>query len=536
MIDIFIPRQLGSYFVIPQRILGIDINRRFVHAAQISCAGNRIIIEKLMEEPIETDQNVPYPERVASAIKRIIKRADKFDEIRTPLNSTGIVFKQLTFPFTDYEKIKMVVPYEIESSLPFALNDAIVDVIIISTDEQKKSATVLAAATQKSVVQETLSYFQLAGVDPQTITIDVFDIYGLYTMIPSLVSLTGSVVLLDVGQYMTRILLIIDGQLRLVRTVPKGVVTIARSMATTLNMQPAQALEELMRFGFEKHDGAEYYQSVITGSLDFWQTIQLTLQSFSSQIATGQIDHIILMGSGSEIAGMRQYASNFLKQQITLFDPHALLNNKAITIKQGQRIEQDAIHSLAAALPNPITGSVNFRQAEFASPRANIFAQQFITASLLTLMILAGLIGYTWWQLSSATKRVKGSAQEVVRTLQDLQLTEAFDLQRAESEAAEKVQREEELWFAFSRQTRFSFLKALQDLSTAIDREAIGLKLRKLVITPNSLQFEGEVKDFNALKVLERELRESNLFIIVPTMQELKINEKFFFKKNGTEQ
>lgn len=109
-------------------------------------------------------------------------------------------------------------------------------------------------------------------------------------------------------------------------------------------------------------------------------------------------------------------------------------------------------------------------------------------------------------------------------------------MQRAETEAAEKVQREEELWFAFSRQTRFSFLKALQEMSSAIDRDAIGLKLRKLVITPNALLFEGEVKDFNALKVLERELRESNLFIIVPTMQELKINEKFFFKKNGTEQ
>ncbi|MBI2775545.1 pilus assembly protein PilM [Candidatus Dependentiae bacterium] len=536
MIDIFIPRKIGSYFVLPQRILGVDINKRFVHAAQLSCAGNRIVIEKLMQEPIETDQSVDYPQRVASAIKRIIKRADRYDAIRTPLSSTGIVFKQLTLPFTDYEKIKMVVPYEIESSLPFSLADAIVDVIVIATDEEKKSSTVLVAATQKALVQETLSYFQLAGVEPQAVTVDVFDIYGLYMMMPSLSNLSGSVVLIDVGQYMTRIMLIIDRQLKLIRTVPKGVVTIARSMANLLNISPTQALEELLRFGFEKHDGAEYYQSVTSGSADFWQTVQFTLQSFSSQISSGQIDHIILMGSGCEIAGMRQYAANFLKHDVTIFDPHALLNNKAITIKQGQRIEQDAVHSLAAALPSPITSDINLRQAELAPSTANLFLQQFLTAAILAFSILAGLIGYSWWQTSSAAKKVKSSEREVVRALQDLQLTDAMDLQRAESEAAEKVQREEELWFAFSRQTRFSFLKALQELSSAIDRDAIGLKLRKLVITPNALLFEGEVKDFNALKVLERELRESNLFIIVPTMQELKINEKFFFKKNGTEQ
>lgn len=123
--------------------------------------------------------------------------------------------------------------------------------------------------------------------------------------------------------------------------------------------------------------------------------------------------------------------------------------------------------------------------------------------------------------------------REVINSLEERNLTDNKFIVKAVEEAQEKVEKEEELWFAFSRQTRFSFLKALQDLSSAIDKKALGLSLKKLVLTPNNIAIEGEVKGFPELKILEKELRESNLFIAVPPLQELKFNEKLFLKKNG---
>ena len=168
-------------------------------------------------------------------------------------------------------------------------------------------------------------------------------------------------------------------------------------------------------------------------------------------------------------------------------------------------------------------------------PSAIQFAQQFVKGIILALLIIGSLLGYTWWQKRKITRSVTSSEREMVTEINNVQLSDARILDDALVEAERKVNKEEELWFAFSRQTRFSFLKALQDLSSAIDRQGVGLKVRRLVITPNYLTLEGEVKDFNGLKILERELRESNLFILVPAMQELKINEKLFFKKNGAQ-
>ncbi|OQA35711.1 MAG: Competence protein A [Candidatus Dependentiae bacterium ADurb.Bin331] len=535
MIEIFIPKRIKNYYVLPQRILGFDINKTAVHAAQILCSGAQIVIEKLMHEPIDTDASRSYNERVAQAISALVKRADRPDIIRTSLNSSAIVFKEVTFPFTDSDKIKMVTPFEIEASLPFNLSQAVVDVLITQAQIEEKKATVLAAAAQKTSVQEQLAYFEAAGVPVQAVTIDVFDLYGFYSMIPES-DAPGSVVLIDIGYYMTRILLLIDGKLKLVRTVPKGVITIAKNLGNLLSLTTSQSLEEFIRFGFEKHDGPDYYKAVSQACSDFWQTVQFTLQSFGTGIPSGKIDRVLMLGSGSEIAGMRQYAANFLQLDVVVFDPQTILKNKSITIRQGQRIEQSSILSLATAFSTALTSEINLRQGELEVPTTMQFAQQLITAIVLAALIIGSLFGYTWWQKRKITKSVMSSEREMVTVINNLQLSDSRTLDEALADAERKVNREEELWFAFSRQTRFSFLKALQDLSSAIDRQGVGLKLRRLVITPNYLTLEGEVKDFNGLKVLERELRDSNMFILVPALQELKINEKLFFKKNGAQE
>ena len=81
-----------------------------------------------------------------------------------------------------------------------------------------------------------------------------------------------------------------------------------------------------------------------------------------------------------------------------------------------------------------------------------------------------------------------------------------------------------------------SFLKYLEKLSVAIDRKALGLKITKLVITqqePSNLTLEGEVKDFEAVKILERELKNTNLFLTVPSLQTTKFTLQMPLKKNG---
>jgi type IV pilus assembly protein PilM len=532
--DIFIPEKIGSYYLLPKRILGFDLTKTHVYASQLYLSGNSIILEKFYQEVIDPDTTKPYPERVAQAIRTITDQAPPCNEIRSSLSSIVVVFKELTVPFLEPEKISMILYFEIEQYLPFPLQNALVDFIITKQNNEEKTSTIFVAAVQKEYVATQLAYFELAGINPQTITLDLFDLYGFYREIPAYNHLGNIVTLIDIEFNATRIAFIVNKQLKLIRTLPRGIAHVAKNIAQNLNIQNGKALEDIIRFGLEKLDDENYKKVASIAMNEYLQDIKFTLQSFLSQtIKYTAIDQILLLGRGSEINHIEKFFSENLQMHCSIFDSNALLKMSQVTIKNSTRIPRANVISLSTTFPSPITENFNLRQQEFA-PSANIqFYKQFFCMVTLTCLILMTLFGHSYWQVRKLHLAAQAMERSVITKLNELDLTDARDFKRAIDDAEEKVSKEEELWFGFSRQTRFSFLKALQDLSTAIDRKSLGLQLKKMIITTTEITIEGEVKGFEELKLLERALKESKLFAYVPTLQELKFSEKLLLRKNS---
>ncbi|MGE0206740.1 MAG: pilus assembly protein PilM [Candidatus Babeliales bacterium] len=532
--DIFIPEKVGTYYLSPKRIIGFDITKTYVYASQVYCAGSSITLEKFYQEQIDPDVTRSYVERVSQAIRAIMSQAPYCDEMRSSLSSTLIVFKELTLPFLNAEKISLLLPYEIEQSLPFSLHDAVVDFITTKQTVQQGTSDVIAAATQKEYIAEQIVYFEQAGYNPTTLTVDLFDLYGLYRQIPSYATSEETVALIDIEFNITRICFIIDGQLKLVRTLQRGIANIAKTMAQELSAANGKALEDLVRFGLEKHDDASYTTAAQKAMQMFLKDIQFTLQSFITQTGYQEkINKILLLGRGSEINNLEQFFTKNLSIETVLFDTNALLKLPNVSIKTGVRIPRANSISLSTAFPTTITERFNLRQQEFAIPSTVTFYKQFFVAVTLFLSTFLMLFMHSYWQKRTLAHTATAMEKAVVNKLNELDLTDKKQFATALEDAEEKVAREEELWFGFSRQTRFSFLKALQDLSILIDRKGLGLQLKKMIITTNEITLEGEVRGFEELKTLERELRESKLFAYVPTLQELKFNEKLPLRKNN---
>ena len=532
--DIFIPEKIGTNYLLPKRIMGFDVTKTHVYASQVYLSGTIITLEKFYQEQIDPDITRPYTERVSEAIRAVMDQAPACDAIRSSISSTLVVFKELTLPFLEPEKISMILNYEIEQYLPFSVQDAIADFIITKQHKQEGTSDIMVAAVQKEYVAEQLAYFDLAGYNPTAITVDLFDLYGLYREIPAYAQLQETVTLIDIEFNVTRIAFIVDGQLKLIRTLPRGIAQVAKTIAQNLNIQNGKALEDIIRFGLEKHDDTQYGPAANNAMKEFLKDIQFTLQAFIAQTAKEyKIDRILLLGSGSEINNIEQFVTNQLEIDCTIFDSNALLKIPNVSIKTTTRIPRANIMSLGTAFPSVITEQFNMRQQEFALPTSRLFYKKFFTTIGLFLLIFGTFFAHSYWQTRALTLTTQAMERSVINKLNELDLSDAKQFNKAIEDAEEKVTKEEELWFGFSRQTRFSFLKALQDLSTAIDRKSIGLNLIKLIITTNEITFEGEVKGFEELKTLERELRESKLFTYVPTLQELKFSEKLPLRKNG---
>jgi type IV pilus assembly protein PilM len=531
----FLPEKIGSYYLLPKRVVGIDITKTNIYASQIYYEGNKVILEKFLTQHLDTGI-VAINERIKAGIKTIFGQLSSFDEVRTSISSSSVIFKELTLPFLEREKIAAVLSYEIENALPFSLNDAVIDFIITKQDLQAKTATIMSAAIMKQYIAEHLSYFE-GLVQPAVITVDLFDLYAVYKAIPEYQKQSKGAVLIDLGIQATRIAYLINGQLKMIRTIPKGLAYIAKLIGTQLNMSNGQALEEILRFGFAKNEDARYKETALKAFTDFWQETQFTLQSFIAQLGPDYtIDRVLLLGEGAGLTDIEQFIEQKLQVPCKLFDINLLLKNPIFNLKKDQaRIDRSFTLSLSTALSELYQPEFNLRKLEFAVSAVQQFSKQFIATIALFIAIPMLLFLHNFLQTRKLQKAVRVMEVQAVSALRDRQLTDSRNLTEALKEAQAKVASEEELWFAFSRTTRFSFLKALQELSTTIDRKSLGLNLKKLIIAENTIGLEGEVKGFKELQILERELRESDLFINVPTLQDLKFNIRLPLKKNGGE-
>lgn len=134
------------------------------------------------------------------------------------LPGDAILYRFLTLPFTRQRQLSQVVPFELDSYLPVAQEEVVIDFQVIG--RTSTGTTVLAVAVPKPVLREHIELLQAAGLDPAVV--------GLAPLAPlSLLRLAqqgqaGSVVVLDIGEQHSAVVLLRDGAVGGFRTLSLG--------------------------------------------------------------------------------------------------------------------------------------------------------------------------------------------------------------------------------------------------------------------------------------------------------------------------
>lgn len=101
------------------------------------------------------------------------------------------------FPFSDHKRIEKALPFEIEDSIPFPLDEVELDHLVLNKPEKggekKKETSVLGILLPKAVLRQHLDLLAAAGIDPQVIVPSYIGLYFVSKMIP----VEGSAVLID---------------------------------------------------------------------------------------------------------------------------------------------------------------------------------------------------------------------------------------------------------------------------------------------------------------------------------------------------
>ena len=126
------------------------------------------VFEKKGSRYTHTDTlTVPVKEELnQSCLTSVIKTNMEQVYLSVPINL--LTLRELRFPFSDKNKIKETIPYELEGILLGNVSDYLIDYII--TDTSDSGSNVLSACMEKTKLRHIIDLFLSAGLEPVVIT------------------------------------------------------------------------------------------------------------------------------------------------------------------------------------------------------------------------------------------------------------------------------------------------------------------------------------------------------------------------------
>ncbi len=512
--SLFLPEVIGNgYYLFEHSIAACEITQSVVRIALVKAQGIKRTLETVVEVPLPQEGG-SQAERATKALTQALSTLKKWDEFYVVLPTNFAFIKELTFPFASLEKIKLTLPFELEPLLPFPVGQASVDGLVTRTYEDK--ASVLAVAVRNDLLADQLSMYQNAGIEPTRVTLDVIELYTIYKAL-GLHKTAPNALLLYIGNTTMRIGAVVNEALKGARLINEGLSKLARAYDADL--------DQFMHTRLSAHD-------VPKSVLGFFTDLRFTLQAFQAYLPEGMaFETSFLMGAAADIAGLPEVIERVIGIPCKTITTSLIIQNGIADLKGNHGIPNRAIIVVSSALALPGSARFNLYGGHELALEDVRMNRQFIAILAGIALLVITVLANGFLTTRRFGQAIKGAEQEAV-----VKLKKAFPAMatRVKSNALDvvvkaaqtEVARERAIWFALSTQNRASFLHYLQELSTRLDPDGLGLILDRLTLTEDSLDLEGQVRDYEALKKLEEDLRRSQLFTVVPRLQELKFSVK----------
>ena len=477
--QIFLPEKIGHRRILSEHIIGLGVHDDAITLAYVYASSSKAIVERLLIQPIEEGSEDTRVARSAQAIKKIMSHIKKYDQLRVSIPASLVLFKELEVPFLDKEKIRMILDYEIESMLPFSLNEAIIDFIITKQNKAQGTSQILVAVIRNHDLQSVLDIYTQAGLEPDTISIDLFSLYGLYLQIPEYRNIPHASALIDLESHTTRIAFLKDGELRLTRYIPRGLASVFRAISEETGMPIDQVTQKLSTQSIGSLPDDAFGKSVQKHVINFLNDIQFTLNSFSLKLNYYDgVGKIIFVGQTNIIKDFIPYCNDTLQISCEAFDCKKIFENKKIKNKVKDFINHWSLYSeaLGTALPPEEHATFNLRRKSFELLQHGLIIKQLITACSIALILVGSVAISGYVQIS----RLQAHAKRIETTeITKLKKSGIFPrdkfpkkptLANVVREAEKQVKDNIEMWEPFA-QTHVGMLEILAELTRIINKK-----------------------------------------------------------------
>jgi len=506
--NIIVPQNIGSYYIFPKHIVAIDIGRHDINVALCVARGYNRTIVQLINEKIENNNGLSYEQRVVNTLKNLKTKLKYYDSINANIASTNVVFKELNLPIIGIKKIKMIIPFEVESLLPFTLDQAVIDCIVTKEDRKEKSSDILVAAVKKDYVEQFIKLFEEADLKVDKITIDIFELYALYKSIPKYQTTNSVAALVEVELNSTKVAIILNNQLKYIRVISKGLANIIKQIAANNQKDPNELLQNILHFGLSNLETEPLKLAAKEAFNELFQEIKFTILAYISKLKTKEsLKLVLLTGSIADVPSIHELIESIFETECHILEAKKIIHNGKIHSKINS-IPNNFLVSIATALPSQITDDFNLYVDHKAKEESKILTYQIIALSVLTFLLLATLSIYSYWRVRGIKKiSIQAETQAINDLNQTFKLKKPTTIGEANKQALKELKKQESAWKQLSLTNRYSFLKYLSELSKCINSKQVQLILTSIGMKEDTIKLYGSVPGYNQLTELQNQLQ-----------------------------
>jgi general secretion pathway protein L len=474
------------------KILGIDIQSDSIAAVQVEggLRGYHVTgCARVMMGDVDG---------LDEAFKALSEQVDfKADTYISTIPGEQVSYRNLQMPFRSTKKIRQTIAYEIETMIPFPVEDLVVDFTLI---DQSGQSDILTASVRREYISKYLALLQNYGVDP-----DILDISG----VPIVLWLfrQGEIpddgILFQIGQKRTTMVLYIKRHISLIRSFAfcDGIIPEAISNSPTYSNAQSQAAETYV----------SCFESLYTN-------VQNTLHAFEYQNdIEAKPEKIFVTGTGNlypHTAGLLERFFDIPVEEINVAGGDPSIHVDENIAQSWNSATMDS--ALALALRGNKQGlGFNFRKNEFEIKRKDTKLKREIRRAVIFLIVILSLlttyIGMDYYFLKERYRMLDKQITEKFRqTLPDVKrIVDPLQQMRIEITKIKKS--------GFSLPGiggDHKVIDLLRDISLRVP-ESLDVRVMSMVVDPETVNIKGETDTFNTVDIIKKGLEPSEYFSAV---------------------
>ncbi len=476
-----------------RKILGLDIRKNTVSAVLLNIGIKSVKIEAFDIASIPDQKE--SENALKTALKTIVEKIDTKGCICVASFPADLAtYRNIKIPFKDKKKIIQVLPYELEPTLPFPVENLAIDFHTINISKNTDHTDLIAAGIEKTVVENYIDTLASFKIEPEIITIS-----GYYQALCLAKFANGPEKWLfaDIEADKATLFAVASKKIFLIRSFPIPSNTASAAQTLGINIQQTTAaFSELFNTDFIPEEIR------VTGP----GTVKLNFEKKLSDLLEIPVNRIELF---REIdSGIENYTANS-------FNFSTLDNALALALNEDKGINRLNFHKGRLAVNEYLT------KHKSSLVKTGILAGVVLALALLNFILnfyfINKKINHVNHQVTDIFKTTFPKVTKIVDPLQQM---------KAKIKEAKKS-----AFFSSETTKTIRSIDVLNEMSKRIPGK-VDVDFTRLVISHENVVVSGITDTFNSADEIKRRIEESELFqkVIITSTSKEKSGNRIRFK------